>query len=129
MIEELKKEHSVIINTLNNAKKLGIHTKEGHEELLSAKKEILIHMKKEDKKLYFVLRKAAKSNQKLKDILNEFDKDMDEISSYTCNFFDNYSALTENELAMEIDKFIEILNTRILREKTFLFAEYEKLHQ
>jgi hemerythrin-like domain-containing protein len=76
MLEESKKEHSAIVNTLNNVKKLGIRSIEGQDELLSAKNSILNHMKKEDKEFYPVLRKVAKHNQRLKETLNEFDKDM-----------------------------------------------------
>ena len=32
-----------------------------------------------------------------------------------------------NKLAMEAEKFVEILKRRILREESVLFAEYEKL--
>ncbi len=64
MIKELKKEHSVIIDTLNKIKKLGIRSIEGKGLALSAKESILNHIKKEDflrilfrglKKLLFLL--------------------------------------------------------------------------
>ena len=76
MLEEFKKDHYVIVYTLDNIKKLDIRSREGQDELLSAKNSILNHMKKEDKEFYPVLRKAAKHNQRLKIVLDEFDKDM-----------------------------------------------------
>ncbi len=45
MFEEIKKEHTVIIDNLVNMKKLNIHTKEGQLGLLSAKNDILTHIK------------------------------------------------------------------------------------
>jgi hemerythrin-like domain-containing protein len=127
MLEEFKKEHSAIVNILNNVKKLGIRSKKGQDELLSAKNSILKHMKNEDKKFYPVLRKAAKHNQRLKEILDEFDKDMARISSYTFGFFDGHSSATRSKFAMELEKFVEILKRRILREEAILFEEYKKL--
>ena len=129
LIEEFKKDHSLLVETLNKSRKLGVQTKEGQNEILSAKDAILAHIKKEDDELYPVLRKAAVSNQKLKELMPEFDKDMSEISRYSLEFFGNDNRLTGSNLAMELEKFIAILDRRILREETFLFVEYEKLNQ
>ena len=41
LVEELKKGHSLVIETLKQARKLGIDTKEGQNEILSAKDTIL----------------------------------------------------------------------------------------
>lgn len=129
LIEEFKKEHSFIIETLKKSRKLGVNTKEGQNEILLAKDAILAHIKKEDEELYPKLKKAADSNQKLKELLAEFDKDMYEISRYSIEFFGSNHALTGSDLAMELEKFTAILDRRILREETFLFAEFEKLIQ
>ena len=52
--------------------------------------------------------------------MGEFDKDMNEITSYTLEFFNDYTATTGSELAMELEKFVTMLERRILREETFL---------
>jgi iron-sulfur cluster repair protein YtfE (RIC family) len=129
LIEKFKKEHSLIIETLNRVKAHGINTEDGIEELLSAKDNITAHMKKEDEEFYPKLRKEAESNQRLKELLDAFDKDMDEITRYSIEFFDDYTTATRSELALELEKFIAILERRTLREETFLFAEFEKLHK
>ncbi len=129
LIEEFKKEHSLIVDTLSKSRKIGVDSREGQDKILSAKDFILAHLKKEDEKLYPLLRKAAKSSQRLKELLGEFDKDMNEITSYTLEFFNDYTATTGSELAMELEKFVTMLERRILREETFLFAEFEKLHE
>ena len=129
LIEEFKKEHSFIIDTLNRSRKLGIGTEESQNAILSVKDIIVDHIKMEDKEFYPVLRETAKSNQKLKNLLAEFDKDMKEISRYFIEFFDNNSVITGSDLAMELENFTAILERRILREETFLFAEFEKFNQ
>ena len=129
LVEELKKGHSLVIEALNQARKLGIDTKEGQNEILSAKDTILAHMKKEDEEFYPVLRKAAESNSKLNELIAEFDKDIKEISHYSIEFFDNKNAVMGSNLAAETEKFIAILDRRILREETFLFEEFKKLTQ
>lgn len=127
MLEEFKKDHSVIVNTLDNIRKFSIRSREGQDELLSAKNSIFNHMKKEDKEFYPILRKAAKHNQRLKIVLDAFDKDMAKISSYTFGFFDGHSSATRSKFAMELEKFVEILKRRIIREEAILFEEYKEL--
>ena len=129
LVEELKRGHSLIIETLKQARKLGIDTKEGQNEILSAKDTILAHMKKEDEEFYHVLRKAAESNGKLKELIAEFDNDINEISRYSTEFFDNKNVAMGSNFASEVENFIAILDRRILREETFLFKEFEKLNQ
>ena len=129
LVEELKKGHSLVIETLKQARKLGIDTKEGQNEILSAKDTILGHMKKENEEFYPVLRKAAESNGKLKELIAEFDNDINEISHYSSEFFDNKNAAMGSNFASEVENFIAMLDRRILREETFLFKEFEKLNQ
>ena len=129
LIEELKKEHSFIIDTLNKSRQHGVDTERGQNEILSVKDTILAHIRKEDEEFYPVLKKASDSNRKLKGLLAEFDKDMNEISRYSFEFFGNENTIAGSNLAMELEKFIAILERRILREETFLFAEFEKLNQ
>ena len=129
LVEELKKGHSLVIETLKQARKLGIDTKEGQNEILSAKDTILGHMKKENEEFYPVLRKAAESNGKLKELIAEFDNDINEISHYSSEFFDNKNVAMGSNFASEVENFIAILDRRILREETFLFKEFEKLNQ
>ena len=86
-------------------------------------------MKKEDEEFYHVLRKAAESNGKLKELIAEFDNDINEISRYSTEFFDNKNVAMGSNFASEVENFIAILDRRILREETFLFKEFKKLNQ
>jgi len=57
LIEELKKEHSEIIATLNEVKELGILSKEGQDKLMSLEVSLLAHLGIEDDQLYPALKK------------------------------------------------------------------------
>ncbi len=129
LVEEFKKEHSLIVDALSKSRKIGVDSREGQAEILTAKDFILAHLKKEDEKLYPILRKAAESSQRLKELLSEFDKDLSETTSFTLKFFNDYTAIKGSKLAMKLETLITIFERRILREETFLFAEFEKLHK
>ncbi len=126
MVEEFIKEHTRIINTLNKIKKLNIHTRECQKELLLARNSILTHIKKECKELYPVLRKAMESNSRLREVFDAFEKDMEELSEYTLDFFEPISAEAEIENEFELERFIEIHNTRMRREEAVLFSGCEE---
>ena len=129
LIDELKKENTAIVNTLDAVKTLGINSKEGKEEFLTAKTAFLEHVKKEDEKLYTVLRKAAKSNDELKTKLDELGKYMDKVSKIALYFFNRYSHGGSGfEFHSDCERFYSILKARMLNEE-LLFKEYEELQQ
>lgn len=127
MIEELKKEHSVITDTFKEISKSGFHSKEGMEALLSVQKYIVGHMEKEDKKFYSVLKDAVKSKRMLNETLNVFDENIGAVSNTVNHFFANYATKVRNQLAKEIEWFIETITWRIQREEALLFTMYDKL--
>ena len=63
LVDELKKEHSVIVETLNKVKNLGFVSEEGQNILLAVKKNLLAHLKKEDEQLYPFLKNAAENEE------------------------------------------------------------------
>ena len=123
MFEKIKKEHTVIIDNLRNMKKLNLHTREGQLELLSAKNDILANIKNEDGNFYPFLKKTAKPNDRLRDTLNAFDKDMAVISKYTLDFFDSIFTDEGMDLELSLERFIEVHTTRIKREEVILYAK------
>ena len=127
LIDELKKENTAIVNTLDAVKTLGINSKEGKEKLLAAKAAFLEHLKKEDKQFYPILRKAAKNNDELKTKLDEFGKDMDKVSNIALYFFNRYSHGGSGfEFRLDFERLYESLKVRILNEESVLYKEYEK---
>ncbi|ODS32128.1 MAG: hypothetical protein SCARUB_02730 [Candidatus Scalindua rubra] len=130
LIEELKKEHLEIVAALNEAKKLGILSKEGQTKLLSAKASLLAHLKKEDEQLYPALMKEAENNKGVKNTLDLFAIDMENVSKVVLEFFDKYSGgVLGEEFQREFESLFVALSTRIRNEEDALYDEYEKIIQ
>ncbi len=130
LIEELKKDHSEIVATLNEVKKLGILSKEGQTKLLSVKESLLAHLRKEDGQLYPALKKGAEHNKDLKNTLDLFAMDMENVSRVVREFYDKYSegSLGE-EFAREFEKLFASINSRIRHEEEALYDEYEYMNR
>jgi hypothetical protein len=128
LIEELKKEHSEIIATLNEIRELGILSEEGQAKLRSAKESLLEHLKKEDERLYPVLRKEAEHNKKLKEILDVFAMDMENVSKIVLEFFDKYSEeVIDSAVQGEFEDLFAAFRNRIRNEEDILYEEHEKI--
>ncbi len=91
LIEELKKEHSEILTGLNEVKELGILSKEGQVKLMSLEVSLLAHLEMEDDELYPTLRKEAEHSNSIKDTLELFAIDMENVSKIVREFFEKYS--------------------------------------
>ncbi len=130
LIEEFKRDHAKIIAMLNEVKELGILSKEGQARLMSAKAHLLAHLKKEDEKLYPVLRKEAEDNERLKNTLDLFAMDMEKVSSVVQRFFDKYSeGVFDEELPAEFESLFAALSARIRNEEDALYKEYEGINR
>ncbi len=130
LIEEFKREHSEIVAILNEAKELGILSKEGQVKLMSVKASLLEHLWNENERLYPVLWKAAEKNNDLKDVLDLFAIEMDEVSKVVQGFFDKYcgGVVDEDEdFPSEFEKLFASISKRIKDEENILYGEYEKL--
>ncbi len=126
LIEEFKRDHAKIIAMLNEVKELGILSKEGQARLLSAKSNLLAHLKKEDVKFYPVLYKEAKNNERLKNTVDLFAMDMEKVSSVVKRFFDKYSeGVFDEEFPAEFESLFAALIARIRNEEDALYKEYE----
>lgn len=126
LIEELKKEHSEIVAALNEVKKLGILSKEGQDKLMSLEASLLAHLEMEDDQLYPALRKEAKHNKYLKNTLDLFIMDMENVSRIVRNFFDKYSEeISGEEVQKDFDVLCAALSKRISNEEESLYEEYE----
>lgn len=129
LIEELKIDHTAIVNVLDEISKLGISSKEGQRKLLDAKQGLLAHLKKEDDQLYPVLKSAAEKNPALKQTLEIFAKDMAGISTAAIDFFGKYSSGGSGlEFAKDIGNLFTTLKSRIRKEEDILYKEYDRLN-
>jgi len=126
LIEELKKEHAEIVATLKEVKKLGILSKEGQGKLMSVEASLLAHLEIEDDQMYPALRKEAEKNKNLKNTLDLFAMDMDNVSKVVQDFFDKYSEeLSGEELPKDFENLYTALSKRISNEEESLYEEYE----
>ena len=91
---------------------------------------LLEHLKKEDDKFYPVLYKAAEDNKDLKDVLDVFAMDMENVSSFAQEFVDKYSrGVLGKELHGEFKNIFVALCNRIRNEEDILYEVYEKMNQ
>ncbi len=130
LIEELKKEHSEIVATLNEVKELGILSKQGQARLMSAKAHLLAHLKKEDELLYPVLRKEAERNKSLKKEVDMFAMDPEYVSRVVSEFFDKYSGgEIDEDFSINFESLLAALSARIRNEEDALYEEYEEINR
>ncbi|MEE9605484.1 MAG: hemerythrin domain-containing protein [Candidatus Scalindua sp.] len=130
LIEELKKDHSEIVDALNEVKELGILSKEGQSKLMSAKERFLTHLKKEDEQLYPVLRKKAENNKQLESALDLCAIDMENVSRIVLEFFDKYyGGVIDEDFPREFERFFAAFSKRIKDEEDILYDEYDKINQ
>jgi hypothetical protein len=131
LIEELKKEHSEILDALNEIKKLGIPSKEGQDKLMSLEVGLLAHLEMEDDQLYPALRNEAEHNNSIKDTLDLFAIDMENVSKIVREFFEKYSegfsGIDLKELSEDFENLLTALTKRIDNEEESLYEEYETL--
>ncbi len=130
LIEELKKEHAEIVTTLDEVKKLGILSKEGQSKLMSVEASLLAHLEIEDDQMYPVLQKEAEQNKNLKNTLDLFVMDMDNVSKIVQDFFDKYSEdFSGEDLPEDFENLYTALIKRISNEEESLYEEYECMKQ
>ena len=130
LIDEFKKDHSEIIDTLKEIKELGVLSEEGQAKLISAKESLLEHLRKEDELLYPVLKKEAEHNEKLKELLDVFAKDMENVSRVVMDFFDKYSEdVIDSAITDEFEHLFAAFRNRIRHEEDILYEEHEKINQ
>jgi|ETNmetMinimDraft_2_1059921.scaffolds.fasta_scaffold141013_1 hypothetical protein len=130
LIEELRREHSEILAILSEVEGLGILSKEGQSKIMSVKTILLEHLKKEDVKFYPALYKVVEHNNNLKNTLDLFAMDMENVSRIALEFFDKYSrGVLGKELQEEFESLIVALRNRIKNEEDILYLEHERINQ
>ncbi len=128
LIEGFKKEHSDIVDALQEVKELGILTKEGQAKLMSVKAALLEHLKEEDEKFYPILRRESEQNKELKEELYIFAKDLENVSKVVLEFFDRFDkGVLGTRLLWDFETLIMVLRNRIMNEEIFLYGYFEKV--
>jgi hemerythrin superfamily protein len=130
LIEELKNEHKIILDILDQVKTLGIASKTGQEKLLSARELLIAHMQKEDEQYYSTLKRAAENDDRLKTTLDYFVKDMENVSRKATQLFTKYSkGGDEAEFAGDVKLLYLTLKDRIRTEEETLFQRFHHLSE
>ena len=130
LIEEFKKEHSEIIAILNEAKELGILSKEGQVKLMSIRATLLEHLWNENERLYPVLWKKAERDKDLKELLDLFAIGMEDVSNVAQRFFDKfYEGTLDKNFQYKFEEFFAAISRRIKNEEEILYDEFEKIAQ
>jgi len=128
LTEELKSEHATLVKILGEVKEIGVTSEEGQDKLMTARDGLLAHLGKEDEKLYPTLKERSASDDNLKNLLDTFAKDMDEISKVALGFFDKYQdGGSPIEFAKDFGALYGALANRIRKEESILYAEYDKV--
>ncbi len=130
LIEEFKREHSEIVTILNEVKELGILSKEGQAKLMSIKASLLEHLWNENERIYPVLWKEAERNKDLKELLDLFAIEMEDVSKVVQQFFDKFHEGTlDKYFPHEFEEIFAAISKRIKNEEEILYGEYEKIAQ
>ncbi|NJD69428.1 MAG: hypothetical protein C3F12_12750 [Candidatus Methylomirabilota bacterium] len=128
LVERLKREHGLLVDTLNKVKELGVGSREGQQKLLSAKIGLLAHLKAEDGQLYPALYQEAKNNEALRRTVEAFARDMETVSKDALHFFEKYAHGGSGlEFAKDFGRLYAVLSQRISKEEKSLYPEYDKL--
>jgi tRNA nucleotidyltransferase/poly(A) polymerase len=123
VLEEFKKEHETVLNLLKRIKRLGVHTMEGRNQLIEAKDQLCIHMKKQFMELYPELKKSAETDAKLQETIKNYEKEMKNIVDFCAEFFDKYSISGGGiEFLRDFEKLKRTLESRIQDEEGLLDA-------
>lgn len=128
LIEELKQEHRIMLDILDQVKKLGIASPEGQEKLVSTRALLLSHMAREDREFYPALHRAAESNDELRRLLAYYARDMEVVSQKALDLFDRYCQSSgEEDFAGELTLLYMTVKDRIRTEEDVLFKRYEQV--
>lgn len=130
-IRDLKDDHQRLLDTLEDARRLGLGTAEGRRCLFACKELLSRHLRKEDTMLYPTLRQVIGKGD-LANVADAFASEMQSISSSLLEFFARYDASAGAvdagglDFARELGRIIIALKMRIQREETRLYPAYEK---
>ena len=125
LVEELKHEHETLVGLLEGLKDAEVESEETQQVIASIKTALLAHLKKEDDEFYPTLRKAAKKNKELTNILSIFAQDMDKTEQVALQFLDKYSRGGDQlDFYRDLDEFTVAIMRRINREENVLYIKY-----
>lgn len=128
LVEELKNEHNTITETLQEINKIGFTSKEGQKMLMSARNHLLAHLKKEDTQIYPLLNQVAETDPDLKQTLQFYATNMEEIYKTALDFFEKYSEGGSGiEFGKDFGNLYTTLSLRIAKEEAVIYEKFTEL--
>lgn len=128
LVQKLKIEHEMILAKLNELSHVNIILPEGHQKVIALKELFMSHLQEEDDAFYPRLREACQKDPKLNELVGLFEDNMQEISHFAMEFFNKYlKGAVEFEFKRDFNHLLNVFQTRIKREETLLYPEYEKI--
>jgi len=125
LIDELRNEHRIMLDILDQVRLMGISSATGQEKFLSIRDLLISHMKKEDEHYYPALMREAEQNDALKLTLDYFARDMEAVSRKAMQLFDKYAqGGAETEFSGDVKLLYMLLRDRIRIEEDTLFKKY-----
>lgn len=114
----------MILDTLMEVKKLGVHTMEGRNALTAARDLLCRHFQKEDELIYPEMRKAAGGDEKKQQVIREFIEEMKQITEDCEAFFERYTMSGGGiEFMRDFDRLYSQLKSRLDKEENILFSK------
>lgn len=129
LVNELQEEHNYIKELLEKIRAKGLTSEESRNELFRVKELLLSHIKKEDERLYPVLKEYAEKDDSFGETLKWYMDEMESISKKALDFFNKYENTNDDpvEFSKDIGEFIALLSQRIRKEEIVLFQKYKEV--
>jgi hypothetical protein len=128
LVAELKKEHAAISGLLGEIKARGFGSPDVPRKLLLARHGLSGHLRKEDERLYPVLRRAAERDARLRHMVEVFAREMTEVARAAHDFFTTYAEGGDGAaFVRDFGRVAALLTARIRNEEALLYAAYEKI--
>lgn len=130
LIHSLRCEHAAIEDMFARARDTSISNSEAHQILIAAREGLILHLQKEDTHLYPLLKKAASVDPLLRQTLELYARDIEEITSDAIAFFDKYSsddAAIDIEFAKASGQLFSAISRRMRNEERTIYPAYLKL--
>jgi len=128
IVEQLKEEHAILVAALGAVDSSKIGTAEGNKALFDIKNALLAHLANEDSDFYPEMKKAAKSDTHIANLLKESEEAMSKITTAVLAFFDQYTSdSVGDKFEEDFAALVTNLKQRILMEENVLFKAYDDL--
>lgn len=128
LVAELQREHQLILHTLIKVSKLGIESPAGRVMFIAFKRQLMAHLKKEDKQVYPLLQETAKHDKTVQHTLNKLNNDMSDIKYFIKKFFIKYDKKKcPKDFGKDFIFILSVLVARIELEESTLFSIYRDL--